>query len=99
VFRDSVFSLITTVVRLATGLVLFAYATSHLTNHAFGIRSVETFQAAALVLLKPWQTVPGRLILYTAFLVHGANIGDKTERGVNAAIRESTYVVGRGLVG
>jgi adenylate cyclase len=58
--------------RLATGLVLFAYATSHLINHAFGIRSVETFQAAALFLLKPWQTAPGRFILYTAFLVHGA---------------------------
>lgn len=57
--------------RLVTGLVLFAYATSHLINHAFGIRSVETFQAAALFLLKPWQTTAGRFILYTAFLVHG----------------------------
>jgi adenylate cyclase len=56
--------------RLATGLVLFAYATSHLINHAFGIHSVETFQAAGLFLLKPWQTAPGRLILYTAFFVH-----------------------------
>jgi adenylate cyclase len=58
--------------RLVTGLVLFAYATSHLTNHAFGIHSVETFQAVGLVLLKPWQTVPGRLILYSAFFVHCA---------------------------
>jgi adenylate cyclase len=58
--------------RLATGLTLFTYATSHLINHAFGIHSVETFQAAAQFLLKPWQTTPGRLILYTAFLVHGS---------------------------
>jgi adenylate cyclase len=58
--------------RLTTGLTLFAYATSHFINHAFGIHSVETFQAAGLVLLKPWQTAPGRLILYSAFLVHGA---------------------------
>jgi len=58
--------------RLATGLILFTYATSHFINHAFGIRSVEAFQAAGLILLKPWQTVPGHLVLYTAFLVHGA---------------------------
>jgi len=58
--------------RLATGLMLFAYATSHFINHAFGIRSVEAFQAAGLILLKPWQTVPGRLVLYTSFFVHGA---------------------------
>src|SRR5882724_4034209 len=57
--------------RLATGLILFAYATSHLINQAFGIHSVETFQAAGLLLLKPWQTTPGRLVLYTAFFVHG----------------------------
>ena len=56
--------------RLATGLILFGYATSHLVNHAFGIRSVEAFQAAGLLLLKPWQSVPGRLVLYTAFFVH-----------------------------
>jgi adenylate cyclase len=58
--------------RLATGLVLFGYATSHLVNHAFGIRSVEAFQAAGLFLLKPWQSVPGHLVLYTAFFVHCA---------------------------
>jgi len=58
--------------RLATGLTLFAYATSHFINHAFGIHSIAAFQAAGLVLLKPWQTVPGHLVLYTAFLVHGA---------------------------
>lgn len=57
---------------MATGLTLFAYATSHLINHAFGIRSVEAFQAAALILLKPWQTDLGHLVLYTAFFVHGS---------------------------
>jgi adenylate cyclase len=57
--------------RLAAGLTLFTYATSHFINHAFGIHSVAAFQAAGLVLLKPWQTLPGHIILYTAFLVHG----------------------------
>src|SRR5258708_33883022 len=56
--------------RMASGLVLFTYATSHLINHAFGIHSVETFQAAGQFLLKPWQTDLGRLILYSAFFVH-----------------------------
>jgi adenylate cyclase len=56
--------------RLATGLILFSYATAHFINHAFGIRSVDAMQAAAPILLKPWQTTPGRLLLYTSLLVH-----------------------------
>jgi adenylate cyclase len=56
---------------LASGLILCTWATSHFINHAFGIRSVEAFQAAGLILLKPWQSNPGRLVLYCAFLVHG----------------------------
>ncbi len=57
--------------RLATGLILFTYATTHFINHAFGIRSVEAMQKASAVLLAPWQTTAGRTVLYTAFLVHG----------------------------
>jgi adenylate cyclase len=57
--------------RLATGLVLLIYVTSHFIHHAFGIRSVEAFQAVGPILLKPWQTAPGRLVLYAAFTVHG----------------------------
>src|SRR5712672_1399716 len=45
--------------RLTTGLILFAFAASHLLNHA---RSI---------LLAPWQTDRGLLVLYTSFLVHG----------------------------
>jgi adenylate cyclase len=58
-------------IRLTTGLILFAFATSHLINHAFGIRSVNTMKAASAVLLAPWQTNAGLIVLYTAFLVHG----------------------------
>jgi adenylate cyclase len=58
-------------VRLTTGLILFAFATSHLINHAFGIRSVDTMQAASAMLLAPWQTNTGLMVLYTAFLLHG----------------------------
>jgi adenylate cyclase len=58
-------------VRLTTGLILFAFATSHLINHAFGIRSVNAMQAASAVLLAPWQTNTGVMVLYTAFVAHG----------------------------
>jgi adenylate cyclase len=56
--------------RLATGLILFAYATCHLINHAFGIRSIVAMEAARRVLLHPWQTSPGLTVLYSAFLIH-----------------------------
>src|SRR5262249_20443930 len=58
-------------VRLTTGLILFAFATSHLINHAFGIRSLDALQAGSAVLLAPWQTSAGLIVLYTAFFVHG----------------------------
>jgi len=56
--------------RLTAGLILFAYATSHFINHAFGVRSVEAMQAASAVLLAPWQTLVGRLGLYGSFFIH-----------------------------
>jgi adenylate cyclase len=49
--------------RLVTGLILFAYATCHLLNHAFGIRSINAMQAASPVLLEPWQTLVGLTLL------------------------------------
>jgi adenylate cyclase len=58
--------------RLTSGLVLFCYATMHFTNHAFGIRSIDAMQEASAVLLAPWQTDIGRLVLYSAFFTHGA---------------------------
>src|SRR6266849_3027229 len=57
--------------RLTTGLILFGYATSHFLNHAFGVRSIESMQAASTILLRPWQSYPGLLALYGSFLVHG----------------------------
>jgi adenylate cyclase len=59
-------------VRLTTALILFAFATSHLVNHALGIRSIELMQAASAILLAPWQTDAGVILLYTSFLVHGS---------------------------
>ncbi len=56
--------------RLTTGLILFAFASCHLVNHAFGIRSTHAMQAASEVLLVPWQTTPGLWLLYGAFITH-----------------------------
>ncbi len=56
--------------RLWSGLVLFLYASMHLINHAFGIRSVEAMEWAAAVLLRPWETIPGLTLLYGAMITH-----------------------------
>jgi adenylate cyclase len=58
--------------RLATGLILFAFATCHLLNHSFGVRSIAAMQAAGEVLLAPWQTTAGLWLLYGAFITHAA---------------------------
>lgn len=58
--------------RLWSGLVLFAYATMHLVNHAFGIRSIEAMDWASGVLLEPWQSPPGLVLLYGALLTHAS---------------------------
>src|SRR5436305_12874646 len=57
--------------RLLTGLILFAYATCHLLNHAFGIRSINAMQAASPVLLEPWQTFAGRTPPSASVFTHG----------------------------
>ena len=56
--------------RFATGLILFSFASCHLLNHAFGIRSTGAMQAASDVLLAPWQSTPGLWLLYGAFIIH-----------------------------
>jgi adenylate cyclase len=57
--------------RLATGLILFAYATSHFLNHAFGVFSINAMHRAGKLLLLPWQSYVGLFVLYGSFLVHG----------------------------
>ncbi len=51
-------------------MILFAYATMHFLNHALGIRSLEAMQEGAFLLLRPWQSMPGRTLLYGALLTH-----------------------------
>ena len=62
--------------RLWSGLVLFAFATTHLVNHALGLISLEAMQAAQDIRLIVTRSLIGTLVLCVAALVHiGLGIG------------------------
>ncbi len=56
--------------RLASGLVLFAYVLTHLLNHALGLVSIEALEAGRLWFLGFWRSAPATLLLYGALLGH-----------------------------
>jgi len=56
--------------RLGSGLVLFAYLTTHLANHAAGLISLEAAEAARLAYVAFWRSLPATAALYAAFIVH-----------------------------
>ncbi|HXH03032.1 MAG TPA: 2Fe-2S iron-sulfur cluster-binding protein, partial [Candidatus Competibacteraceae bacterium] len=56
--------------RLASGLTLFAFLTCHLLNHAFGLASIEAMGRAHVLLLGPWRTLPGTVLLTSALVTH-----------------------------
>src|SRR5512135_3498293 len=58
-------------VRLACGLVLFAYLVSHFLNHALGNISLEALAIGVHYHILFWQFLPVAIALYTAVLVHG----------------------------
>jgi adenylate cyclase len=56
--------------RLASGVVLFAYVVSHLTNHALGLISMASAQHGLDIAVRVWQSLPGTLLLYGAAAIH-----------------------------
>jgi adenylate cyclase len=58
--------------RMASGLVLFAYVATHLVNHSLGIVSLGAMEAMLGWVRPVWTSVPGTLAIYGAFLVHVA---------------------------
>ena len=56
--------------RLATGLVLFAFATTHFLNHAIGLVSIEMMEEARSWRIAITRSLPGTVVLLLAFLVH-----------------------------
>ena len=48
-------------IRLASGLVLFVYVTSHLVNHALGLISIDVAERGLALGVRVRQSVPGTL--------------------------------------
>lgn len=57
-------------IRLATGLVLFVYATLHFANHALGNVSIGAMEGGLALQKLIWQSPPGAAILYLSLLTH-----------------------------
>ena len=59
-------------VRLYSGLVLFAFASTHLINHALGLVSLDAMDAMREIRVFVWRSVPGTALLYGALVLHVA---------------------------
>ena len=59
-------------IRLASGLILLAFVTSHLINHALGLISLGALETGRAGFLGLWRTGPGSLLLYGALACHVA---------------------------
>lgn len=57
-------------VRLATGVVLFAFVTTHLINHSLGNISLELMEIGRRVFLAVWRNPAGTTLLYGSVVVH-----------------------------
>jgi adenylate cyclase len=57
--------------RLVAGLIMFSYATCHLASHATGLFLLDTLEAVGHdIVLAPWRTPVGLILLLLAFLIH-----------------------------
>lgn len=56
--------------RLYSGLVLFAFAATHLVNHACGLISIELMEAVRMVRSGFWRSAPGTVLLYGSLIIH-----------------------------
>ena len=57
-------------VRLASGLILFAYLITHFFNHALGLISLDVMERVLDLLYQFWATWPMTIALYGALLTH-----------------------------
>ena len=56
--------------RLASGLVMLAYVTTHFVNHSLGLISVQAMDRALVEIYKYWASPLGGVLLYGAFATH-----------------------------
>ncbi|MEM1399242.1 MAG: hypothetical protein AAGF58_05150, partial [Pseudomonadota bacterium] len=61
----------TSKLRIASGLMLFAFVLGHLLSLAFGLVSIEAMQVASWYLMGLWTNPVGGPILMISFIVHG----------------------------
>src|SRR5205823_3360858 len=59
-------------VRLGTGLVLFAYVSTHLVNHSLGLVGLKAMEAGRVVFLAIWRNPVGTVALYGSLALHFA---------------------------
>jgi adenylate cyclase len=56
--------------RLISGLVMFAYVTTHFVNHSLGLVSVQVMDRALEQIYQYWASLLGSVLLYGAFATH-----------------------------
>src|SRR5260370_4148731 len=56
--------------RLASGLVMLAYVTTHFVNHSLGLVSVQLMDRALRFIYQYWASPLGGFFLYGAFAIH-----------------------------
>jgi adenylate cyclase len=56
--------------RLSSGLVMLAYVTMHLLNHAVGLVSLKAMEDVLWYVFRIWSNRPAQGLLYGSFLVH-----------------------------
>jgi adenylate cyclase len=56
--------------RLGSGLVMFAYVTTHFLNHSLGLLSVDVMDRVLEHVYRYWSSALGGVILYGAFATH-----------------------------
>ncbi len=56
--------------RLASGLVMFAYVTTHFVNHSLGLVSVQLMDRVLIQVYGVWASRLGTILLYGAFAIH-----------------------------
>src|SRR5947209_6363523 len=56
--------------RLSSGLVMLAYVTMHLLNHAVGLISLKAMEDVLWYIFRTWTNRPAQVLLYGSFLVH-----------------------------
>lgn len=56
--------------KLATGLILFTFLSTHLINHMLGIISLGAMDAGSVAFKFVWRSWPGTVLLYAAAILH-----------------------------